>query len=693
MKKIISVLLVVILCMGILPLNVSAAKERSINFDTVSPDYELIVDNGEVVTVTDSIEIARIRVELKGKLILDGAEITLSGDNDLPFYNKGIVKATENGGSITMTKDGNSSGTIIGVKLTAPYFYNNGIMESCSFEGGTFSNLRIVGDCDLRGEVLDAYTGCIVGSNVDFEKYYINTIEKWFYSITPIDQAYAPGSIVPLELIPHKDYVDKLVFENWVVTNILDDSAVEVTDSTSPTASFVMPDAPVEIKANYTFKHSNTLKIMGKEVDEDNLSGDGWSYDPDTQTLTLNDFTYTGNGIYGDGDFGYVVLSNLDNLTVKGNASIDFISDFSEEIIGNYVFASNGHIVFDNADIKIKSNCGVGVDSLQNIEIINNSSFDLNVGYDCYDEGLYSMGDVIINDSKVKITSLAYDNGYVFDGNDGIVGDDIIVTDSDIEIKTYNDGFDAREDIVITDSKVNVRSCWNDDGGYTIGNEGIEASKSIRIYGDSDVRCLADDNALSAPKIYIRGGKTILQSPGTDTAFSAVNGILFYSGGIVEIQGQKSALVYPVMLRKNINWTILASENFDGSDATAGYNYELFTEYKYIQLNSIEGTVDTVQPGTKLSKVDIEGTLSGVKGTFQWENPDEKVEETGRYFATFIPDDANEKPIKIFVEIVVCSHICHSESIIARTFWGVMKPIFKLFGVQNDCECGSSHFN
>lgn len=693
MKKIISILLVVILCIGIIPLNASAAEERSINFDGVSPDYELVVDNGEVVTVTDSIEIARIRIETKGKLILDGAEITLSGDKDYQFYNKGIIKATENGGSITMTKDGNSSGTIIGVRLSAPYFYNNGVMDLCSFDGGTFTNLKIVGDCDLKGEVLDAYTGCIVGSTVDFEKYYINTKTKWFYSISPQDQPFTPGTIVPLELIPHEDYVDTLVFESWEVTNILDDTVIEVTDSTSPTASFVMPDAPVEIKVNYTFKHSNTLKIMGEEVNEDNLSGDGWSYDPDTQTLTFDDFTYTGNGLYGDGDFGYVVLSNLDKLTVKGNASIDFISDFNEETIGNYVLASNGHIVFDNADIKIKSNCGVGVDSLQNIEIVNNSNFDLNVGYDCFDEGLYSMEDVIIEDSKVKITSLSYDNGYVFDGNDGIVGDDIIITNSDIDINTYNDGFDAREDVVIIDSKVNVRSYWNDDGGYTIGNEGIEASKSIRIYGDSDVRCLADDNALSAPKIYISDGKTVLLSPGTDTAFSAVNGILFYSGGIVEIQAQKSALVYPAMLRKNINWTVLASENFDGSDATADYDYELFTDYKYIQLNSIEGTVDTVKPGTKLSKVGIEGTLSGVKGTFQWENPDEKVEETGKYFALFIPDDANEKPIQISVEVVVCSHICHDESIIARTFWGVLKPIFKLFGIQKDCECGSSHFN
>jgi len=44
------------------------------------------------------------------------------------------------------------------------------------------------------------------------------------------------------------------------------------------------------------------LYIKGEYVDEDNAKGDGWSYDEDSNTLTLNGFKYEGTGIFKDTD-------------------------------------------------------------------------------------------------------------------------------------------------------------------------------------------------------------------------------------------------------------------------------------------------------------------------------------------------------------------------------------------------------
>ena len=65
------------------------------------------------------------------------------------------------------------------------------------------------------------------------------------------------------------------------------------------------------------------LKVGGAEVTSDQTSGDKWSYDPNTNTLTLNGYSYSKEG-KGDGTFSGGIYSTSD-LTIEliGNNSVN----------------------------------------------------------------------------------------------------------------------------------------------------------------------------------------------------------------------------------------------------------------------------------------------------------------------------------------------------------------------------------
>lgn len=65
------------------------------------------------------------------------------------------------------------------------------------------------------------------------------------------------------------------------------------------------------------------LVVDHKEVTSDRTSGDGWSYNPTTNTLTLTNYNYSQDGwIYGDYSGGIYCLSNL-TIKLIGNNSVN----------------------------------------------------------------------------------------------------------------------------------------------------------------------------------------------------------------------------------------------------------------------------------------------------------------------------------------------------------------------------------
>ncbi len=686
MKKIVSILLVAILCISSFTLTASAAG-KSINFNTLPEDTDLVIHKGETITMTDTVKIASLTINRGGILILDGAHLIIDGD----LITAGIVKATEKGGNITASDDVYNYNIMMNVNIVCDYIYNVGTFYQCSCESNKLLNENVIGECNLKGKLFDTNMGAVYNSNVNYEKYSVSSVRTYQYKITPSTEYYAPGTVVPISWMALEDHADEINFISWEVINLFDDSPVEVDNINSSNASFVMPNAPVSVNAVCSDNLSGDVYLLGTIIDENYSSGDGWSYNLDTQVLTFDDFVYEGNAQHEDFDFGHVLFSDIDEITVTGNAKIKISVD-DEDWYNNYIFASNGNIVFDNADIEIITECGVGIDSYKNIEIINNSNIKINAGTACSDEAIYALDDIIISDSTVKATSVGFDDPYGSGGDDAFdAGRDIILTNAVVEATSTGDGFDALRNVIINDSKVIVKSLFDNNEGGTLGNEGIEA-RLIEINGDSIINCCVDDKGLWAPEIYINGGKIILDGAATDTPYPAIDGILYYNGGSVELKSHYFAASYPIQIGESVKASILTSENYDGANADFNYDTMSFLNCKYIWLNSIEGTVDTVKSGTKLSKVAVDGTLSGIEGSFQWINPDEKVEETGNYLAIFVPDEKGIAPIRVSVEVVVCSHICHNDSFIARTFWGIIKPMLKLFNIQKNCECGASHF-
>lgn len=101
------------------------------------------------------------------------------------------------------------------------------------------------------------------------------------------------------------------------------------------------------------------LKVGGAEVTSDRTSGDGWSYNPTANTLTLNDYSYSGKG-GGDGTFSGGIYSTS-NLTIKliGNNFVDdTLSDQYAYSCGIFV---NGKLTI-TGDGSLTTSGGSGVD-------------------------------------------------------------------------------------------------------------------------------------------------------------------------------------------------------------------------------------------------------------------------------------------------------------------------------------------
>lgn len=101
------------------------------------------------------------------------------------------------------------------------------------------------------------------------------------------------------------------------------------------------------------------LKVGGAEVTSDRTSGDGWSYNPTTNTLTLTNYNYSQDGWrYGDYSGGIYCLSNLTIKLIGNNFVDDTLSDKYAYSCGIFV---NGKLTI-TGDGSLTTSGGSGVD-------------------------------------------------------------------------------------------------------------------------------------------------------------------------------------------------------------------------------------------------------------------------------------------------------------------------------------------
>lgn len=101
------------------------------------------------------------------------------------------------------------------------------------------------------------------------------------------------------------------------------------------------------------------LKVGGAEVTSDQTSGDKWSYDPNTNTLTLNGYSYSKEG-KGDGTFSGGIYSTSD-LTIEliGNNSVN--NTYSHQYNYSCGIFVNGKLTI-TGDGSLTTSGGSGVD-------------------------------------------------------------------------------------------------------------------------------------------------------------------------------------------------------------------------------------------------------------------------------------------------------------------------------------------
>ena len=110
------------------------------------------------------------------------------------------------------------------------------------------------------------------------------------------------------------------------------------------------------------------LWVGGIPVTAENLSGDGWSYDPADKALTLNNFHYAGKGFNGagtDSPTTSAAIFSEGTLTIyfSGTNDVELITDEGEYHFGIYVSARLMIYGSGVLNVKCDTNNGYGIRS------------------------------------------------------------------------------------------------------------------------------------------------------------------------------------------------------------------------------------------------------------------------------------------------------------------------------------------
>ena len=194
---------------------------------------------------------------------------------------------------------------------------------------------------------------------------------------------------------------------------------------------------------------SYNLRVGGVEVTSANTSGKGWSYDNQTNTLTLDGFNYEGNGS------GIETSKDL-NIIIKNENRIKNISS-------SYSDSTNGW------------SCGIY--AFGNLTITGDGTLDVTGGTADTSHGISVLGKLEI-DSQGTIIAKAQATA----GTSGIFADDGIVikngniTAYAVEATNSSRGIECNGDITISGGTVAAKAEKGETSSY-----GLESDKKITI--------------------------------------------------------------------------------------------------------------------------------------------------------------------------------------------------------------------
>lgn len=233
------------------------------------------------------------------------------------------------------------------------------------------------------------------------------------------------------------------------------------------------------------------LKVGGAEVTSDRTSGDGWSYNPTANTLTLNDYSYSGKG-GGDGTFSGGIYSTS-NLTIK--------------LIGN-------NFVDDTLSDKYAYSCGIFVNG--KLTITGDGSLTTSGGSGSDGKGSYGImaGGLTVNSGTITATGStaqeSYGIGTVGQSKSIIVNGGTITATGAVSTVYGSCGIQCSGNFKMNGGRVTAKS----EGVKKPGSQSCGISSGASIYYNAGV--LAAEGQTKAmyssestyPNGYTKGDKT-----------------------------------------------------------------------------------------------------------------------------------------------------------------------------------------
>ena len=287
----------------------------------------------------------------------------------------------------------------------------------------------------------------------------------------------------------------------------------ESTTVTVTDGKFIMPNYPVTVSV--TFAKAYDLWVGGVQVtdaNKDNIVVPGATgtakYDPDSKTLTLNNFSYEGDGYMYGNSYGYdnyaAVYSGTD-LTVKLVGTNNVTSSVTGYKTG-VAFCVQGALTItdDTADetdsvLNLTGCSGEGLLSEGVLTIKNVTVKSTGVG----DSGICCKNAVNINNAIVNIES---DNGQALYSYDAITVNDSNVTvssDKHLGVLLLNSNV-----MNISNSTVEITAGSEKNAIFVVGSEDDELGKEFVPVFDSAVIVKAGDDAASATEADAKASET-----------------------------------------------------------------------------------------------------------------------------------------------------------------------------------------
>ncbi len=156
------------------------------------------------------------------------------------------------------------------------------------------------------------------------------------------------------------------------------------------------------------------LYVGNVTVTKETLSGSGWNYDPESNTLTLNGYSSgdtTEDGIYYEGD---IVLT----IELKGTNTVKGADAGIESHHAGIGIGGNGTLTAEGGECGIDSGGSLTITD----STVNAKATDKTNG----DNGIYALGSLTINSGDVTAESTASESGVgVWAGGDVEVGKDV----------------------------------------------------------------------------------------------------------------------------------------------------------------------------------------------------------------------------------------------------------------------------